>query len=279
MLYNKAKIHSHYDASILFASARKPELGKPVNSWCRLFADGEKIILRNSHYNRDFAVIHPNNTLEWVADRKTMRMLSATLTGAIHKLLPIALRRVGTGRYLAHSTYKLDDKPPYYDHGETIRTNGVKLFEGLKYDLGDNTFINPEPSSNFGIDEHKRLVWLRSLRAFKKGIKVRAKMGVFEPLCAQVHQERQQTKNWRAPDWYSDQWTDLLYTSIRDQDFSTELLKGFTQSAHVAYWRNEPPKPSRVLDAVDTVCNDMSYELRTRFGVFKESCDETDIHY
>lgn len=272
-IYHRAKIRSYQDAQQLFSTARNPAKGKPINSWSRLYCeDNDVYVLRHTQFS-DIVLgrIYPDNTLELPLDRRTMRMVSATLTGSFHKVLPVALRRVGTGRYIMMPTHMLDE---IIDRSRSrldiLCEDGFQLFDGIKVNLDYHTVVNPKATNNGEIDPEQRKVWLRQLRAFKKGMKVRAKMGVLDAACAKVASDRHATNNWRRPDWYSETWVNTLYESIRDLDYSNEILEGFAQTADVAYWKREAPTPAKVIEAVDKVCNDLSVELRSMFGVFKE---------
>ena len=119
------------------------------------------------------------------------------------------------------------------------------------------------------IDEAKRKHWLRCLRRFKYGIKVRAKLGVLQTICEQVEAERKGKQKWDAPDWSHQRWVTLLYTCIKDNEFPPELLIGFAKTAQITYMRiNLGPSVADLVDAVDYVCKQQSVALRQRFDVF-----------
>ena len=119
------------------------------------------------------------------------------------------------------------------------------------------------------VDVERRRVWLSSLRKFKRGVKIRAKLGVIEHICQQVATERKGQQTWDAPQWEHDRWITLLYTSIRDDEYPTELLVGFVKTAEVSFF-NPKMQPTVVstLNAVDYVCKQLSKQLRSKFGVF-----------
>jgi hypothetical protein len=120
------------------------------------------------------------------------------------------------------------------------------------------------------INEAKRKFWLRSLRRFKYGIKVRAKLGVLQTICEQVAAERKGKQKWDAPQWDHDRWVTLLYTSIRDNEFPKELLEGFVKTAEVTFMNpHKPPTVEGTAYAVDQVCKARSVALRQKFGVFE----------
>lgn len=118
------------------------------------------------------------------------------------------------------------------------------------------------------IDHTKRRIWLRALRRFKFGIKVRAKLGVLQSICEEVAAERR-IRQWDAPLWEDDAWTTFLYTCIKDSQFPPELLAGFVKTAEVTFMnRRQQPTVESVLEVVDLVCKQQSRQLRQKFGVF-----------
>ena len=115
----------------------------------------------------------------------------------------------------------------------------------------------------------KRREWLRALRAFKKGMLVRAKMGVLDSICQQVNAESMVVTIWKKPDWDDDIWVTMLYTAIKDKQFPTELLRGFAQSASLNL-RNFRTDKFTTLAVMEDVCTRLSLRLRQKFGVFVE---------
>jgi hypothetical protein len=119
------------------------------------------------------------------------------------------------------------------------------------------------------IDDDKRREWLRALRRFKYGIKVRAKLGVLQTICEQVGAERKGKRGWDAPQWQHDRWVTLLYTCIKDNQFPPELLIGFAKTAEVTFMASKTqPTVISMLAVVDALCKMYSKELRQKFGVF-----------
>lgn len=119
------------------------------------------------------------------------------------------------------------------------------------------------------IDEDKRREWLRALRQFKYGMRVRAKLGALQTICDQVGVERRGKYTWDAPQWEHDRWVTLLYTCIRDNTFPPELLVGFVKTAEVTFLNpRKQPTVENTLEAVNDVCKRNSRALRRKFGVF-----------
>jgi hypothetical protein len=120
------------------------------------------------------------------------------------------------------------------------------------------------------VDEVRRRQWLRALRSFKQGIKLRAKMGVLQTLCEQVAKERRKQQFWDAPQWEHEEWVVVLYEAIRDEQFPTELLVGFVKTAEITFLSpRKQPTVEGTIAAVDVVCKRLSVKLRRKFGVLR----------
>jgi len=118
------------------------------------------------------------------------------------------------------------------------------------------------------VDADKRLVWLRSLRRFKTGVRVRAKLGVIDAICQQVAEYRKKNK-WECPCWEHERWVTLLYTCIKNDTYPPELLEGFVKTAEVTFLASRrQPTTENTLKAVDQVCAKLSVALRCKFDVF-----------
>jgi len=269
--YHRAMIKSYDDARAMFKTARKPDEGKPMKTWARLFRDNGVFELRQGSVV--VARITPDNIVTFPMTVYKGRMISNTLATSLYRVLPFMWMRLGKGRYALEHTKVLDD---YIDTGNNrhrwsayLREKSPELFSGIQFNLLTGKCLNPQikPNSD-SVNQDAKIVWLRALRDFKHGIQVRAKMGVIESLCQQVVAERATDRNsWQQPDWTHDQWTELLYTSIKQRKFPTELLKGFVMTSPIHSSRGLPTAQS-TLAAVAEVCDDLSVELRRKFGVF-----------
>lgn len=270
--YNEATIKSYDDARALFKTARKPDDGKPIRSWARLHRDNGVFDVRQGEVV--IARITSDNILTFPLTVHKGRSISNTLSSSLHRVIPFMWSRLGKGRYAIEHTGVLDNhiasQPARFYWGGYMREKSPELFSGLQFNLLTGECLNARPKPNSTHVKHDtKTIWLRALRQFKHGIHLRAKMGVLETLCQQVAAERSVDRNnWHEPDWTHERWTELLYTSIKNNEFPTELLRGLVMSSKVSYWGREVPNTRTTLDAVDIVCDDLSVELRTRFGVF-----------
>jgi hypothetical protein len=119
------------------------------------------------------------------------------------------------------------------------------------------------------INKTKRREWLRALRRFKHGIKVRAKLGVLQTICDQVAAQRRDKQQWDVPIWEHDNWVTFLYTCIKNDEYPPKLLEAFAKTAEVTFLAPiKQPTVEKTLEAVDSVCRRLSKPLREKFGVF-----------
>jgi hypothetical protein len=99
-------------------------------------------------------------------------------------------------------------------------------------------------------------------------------MNVIESVIDQLIEERNNMPRdkWLRPDWFSEQWLDVLYKAVKNNDTSTSMLKLFAQSAYYSTYRRMTT--ADVLTTVENVFRQQSVVLRKRFGVFGE--EESD---
>jgi hypothetical protein len=100
-------------------------------------------------------------------------------------------------------------------------------------------------------------------------MRTQAKLGVLDTICDEVAAERKNQNTWDCPDWKHDRWVTYLYTCMKDEQYPAELVRQFVKTADVVFLNTKrQPTVSKVLDAVDLVCRDLSPRLREKFGVF-----------
>jgi hypothetical protein len=119
------------------------------------------------------------------------------------------------------------------------------------------------------VNKDARRAWLRALRCFKHGVKIRAKLGILQTYCDQVEAERRGKHTWDSPYWEDDKWVTLLYTCIKNNEYPPELLEGFVKSAEAAFFRPAgQPTVKMTVAVVNDICKQLSKQLRRKFGVF-----------
>ena len=278
---------SYQEVHEWFKKARNPENGRPVQSWARMY----QVENTEGSYNYELrlgtnvvGVFTPDNKFTFKLTSSEARNCSVTLSQALGRAIPFLWYRKATGRYVIKPTPQYAEfkkaNPNEYAWQYFHKQEGYELFDGLCFDLNTYEPVNARvPVSKQTVNKDNKLEWLRALRKFKLAVKIRARMGVLESLIQQVDNERkgQSRYDWEQPDWNSDKWQDVLYTSIKSSECSTELLKGFIKSVRRGYY-SSTTTVNEVIDEVDKVCTTYSLDLRRRFGVYDEVSDMQDTN-
>lgn len=281
---SQCTIKSYDDAKAFFAKCRTPDKGRHLKNWARLhpvsLEDGTTAYEVRAN-GKGIVRFLPDNTLMFVCNALTARETSITLSQALQRAVPFYWARVATGRYRVEHILKLpyvkssysDDH--WWEHGEHLRNKAPEFFEGIRFDLTTGECLNRKPDILSQVVPEKRKAWLSDLRKFKKQIKVRAKMGVFDSLCKEEYDRRlANRKGYEMPDWTSDYWIKLLASSIKNTQVPMELMVGIAQSCPVTYWSPRVPTREDVLKAVESICTEQSVYLRREYGVFDETITE-----
>ncbi len=260
-----------------------------------------------------FMRITPDNIVEFVAPPQAVWQHSQSIVSSAYRWIPFMFERHKKGLYrvqhtshhakamvtrveewyknqLAKAEMLSDDvgeaicndfKSACYMSSYNIQSRMMKeapaYFQGLTFNIITGECLNRRPDDKFVEKANERKVWRQALSKFKRGIKARAKVRAFDPLIEKVWAERQSQDryHWKQPDWSSQPWLDLLEKSIRNNEFSKELLIGFCSTPPSGYYQQSKPTSKEVFDGVHKILTDMSVELRRRFNVFeKEGHDE-----
>lgn len=262
-LYNDVMIKTYEDAAKLFATARNKEKGKPIKSWARLFKDGNDYTV--CFLSRVLFRITPDNMLVWECTPEELRRCAATVVSSLYRVVPFDIIRVGMGRYrVGHLINIMHSTPDWIDR--SLLREQPELFSGLSFSMLTGECNNRQPDLLTTVNPAARKLWLSTLRQYKRGLKVRQKIGALDAFAAAATAQKQQRK-YAKPDWSQDSWKDRLFECIRDQKYPEDLLTGVAQSVRVYYYQNEV-KPYDILTQFDSLCNQYSIDLRRRFGVF-----------
>lgn len=268
---------SYQEVHEWFKKARNPESGRPVQSWARMYQVGENYELRLG--STVVGVFSPDNKFTFKMTANEARNCSVTLSQALQRAVPFVWTRKAMGRYTVKPTPQFEkfkeSNPDQYAWHYFSQQEGYEVFDGLCFDLNTYEPVNARvPLSKQKVNKDNKLEWLRALRKFKLAVKIRARMGVLESLIQQVDTERngQNRYSWEHPDWNSDKWQDVLYTSIKSSECSTDLLKGFIKSVRRGYY-SSTTTVNEVIDEVDRICTTYSIDLRRKFGVYDEMSD------
>lgn len=268
MYYDECTVKSYRAMEIWFSNAKTPTKGRPLKGWARVFKVDNTYEVRASRWKETLiATYYPDDTIVMGLTPQHARWISPTLSSALHRAIPISWTRKATGVYSVQHNQIISNwmqtNPSWY----SVSAQGYEYFEGIKFDLATGECLNPKPNIILVPNTDARLLWLRASRAFKHGIKVRARMGVLDALCKQVSVS---SDDWQKPDWHNDVWVSRLYNDIKDKQFSKELLLGFVMSSNIGFWRNERPTTETTIEAVNNVLRELSMKLRVKFGVFPQ---------
>lgn len=278
--FYEAAIQTYDQAKRLYGTCRFPDKGKPVKGWCHLHKVDENFELRMD--GKTICVFAPDNTLTFTMTSAQAKNYSITLSQALARAIPIGWERVATGRHRVVHTMRIGNSGDAYRYEawrNTMKAEGIEVFNGIKFNLDTGECMNAKPTTEAQVIPAKRTEWLRALRVFKRGLKVRAKLGVLDAICQDIIAERKLTKtryDWVQPDWSNEKWIDLLFDSIKNNQHPTELLRGFAQCTLHAY---ATISRETTLKAADNVCAELSVQLRRKFGVFGDDEDEYGAIY
>jgi hypothetical protein len=276
----EATVTDYKSVKAYYERARFPDKGKPLRTWARIHKDGEDYYVKC--WNTELCRFKPNNTVVFTATSEEVWSSSNTLSSSLHRAMPLTILRIAKGRYrLAHNEQVIKNavdtsngNPSNWHHIDWwawLKKDAPEYFQGITFDLATGECLNRRPDDKLISIPEKRLHWLRALREFKKGIKVRAKMNIFEGFSDTIQKEGSHGY-YDRPDWSHDEHRALLFESIRDNKFPKELLLGITKSYRPDYtWTWARPKPNDVIKETDRICTTYSVELRRQFGVFEQS--------
>ena len=257
---------SSYEAAVLhMEKARSKAKGRPMKGagW-RLHIDyREYVVTLQDHEIGRFL---PNNTFVFTTTGERAYPVAMILSGTMHRNLPFYWQRVD------HKKYRVEHRGEAIGNGYGyvhLTSESPQLYNGLTFDLYTGRCLNPLPDAKRRADPDRRKEWLAASRAWKRKLKVIARLGVLDPLIAD---EKKNPTSWRdKPKWGQDQWLDILYKAIKDGDCNTDLIRMFV-ATEVTPWNS--CTSMQMYDRIDRVIKSQSVALRTRFGVFEEGTDD-----
>jgi len=264
---NKRYFRTYADLERLFKNCRSPAKGKPLSSWCRIHKDGSDFYLAFQGFK--FAKITSDDVFEFLITPQQGIAMSVTLSASLHYCTPMMWKRAGYGRYKV--VHEKEHENPFQKVGETIyearNRTFVELFQGIQFCLKTGACLNPRPDLLSTVNTDVRKVWLRKLKTFKRGLRVRVKIGVFDTIAKNVLEE--QYRGWYdRVEWTSETYVNALYNAIENEQYPTELLREIVISS-MTRWRPVAPSHTALLSSIDSILNNTSIQLRQKFGVFQ----------
>lgn len=228
-------IRSYADCISLMLTARSKAKGKPLASMARLYEDGKSFVLK--FYSTPVLRIDPDNTFTFVLDEHVVRSVSPALSQCLDRVTQFRWVRVDTGVYRVIN---------YSDRYKEIKTS-PQFFTGLCFDATGNQWLNRRPDLKELVNPNARVVWLRSLRNFRQGLKVRERVGAIPQAYT---------------GFYAPFDTAKFAAAIKEGNFDSFVL------GVIASNRQSSDEP--VVKTFNRLLGRFSVELRKHFGVFKE---------
>ena len=251
------KFRNYEQVQRFFMKCRTPDKGRQVNACCRVFVlpDGT---YQFKFYNTPVFTISPSNILTFIVDGKNAYSTAVSTSATMHRIVPLAWTRK------RHKVYQVGRSDiPWQDR------EWVELFNGLQFDLEARKFTNAKLPMLERIDKDKNLEWKRAITRFKRGLRVRVKLGAVKAITDNII-AKEFTDTFKRPDWDSEEWQNLLLDSIVKGEYPIQLLEGFARSnIRISYWgsRRLVPNPEEG-STIDNILSSTSISLRTKFGVF-----------
>lgn len=282
---------TYQEVKAFFITCRNKKNGKPLLSPYLITQNGDDFEFRLRYSkNSDliFAIVRPDDTMEFTLSVDLMRVWSNTLCMTFHKVFPLEFLRVATGRYKLIPLNTLPSYSDYYTQPWSqeshtaywdARTASIKkasdAFNGLKVHLPTSTYVNPLIVGATPPNKSKQAEWRKMVIAFKRQVKTRARLGVFAKIFDEVAKTRQQTGARRRPDWSDPEWESLLYNAITKSEYPKEFFLGIAESALPTFWHkgqyhSSPSDSLRVEYALENIYSLASLRLRQKFGVFED---------
>jgi hypothetical protein len=251
-------ISSYQAAQEHMAEARSKARGRPMSSkgW-RLYQDGNEYVV--NMLGKQVGRVLPDNTFMFTITGPRAGSIARTLSTTMYRNIPFHWCRTD------YKTYRVDhvrNVTKFYEHFQKP-TNAPMLYDGLTFDLFTGRCLNYLPDFKRLVDPDRRKEWLAASRAWKRKLKVAARLGVFDGL---IVQEKRDPTDWTdRPKWHQTEWLDILYKAIKDGDCGVDLLQMFVAS-ETKPW--ETLTSMQMYERIDKIVSAQSVELRERFGVF-----------
>lgn len=259
-------ISSYKAAQLHMEKARSKAKGRPMKGtgW-RLYQDGDEYVV--AVYDVQVGRFLSDNTFMFTLTGNTAHPVAQTLSGTMHRNLPFHWVRYAFKAYRVDHILNLPDRYVWAHFQKP--TNAPAVYDGLKFDLTTGRCLNPRPDHKREADPERRKEWLAASRAWKRKLKVIARIGGLDGLIAA---EKANPTTWPdRPRWGLDEWLDILYKAIKDGDCGVDLLRMFVAS-ETHTW--ETPTSMQVYERIVKIVSNQSVELRHRFGVFKGDVDD-----
>lgn len=251
-----------------FAKARTPEKGRPIKQGWRMFRGDDNEFFITAHSYR-VCTFNPDNTVTFDLTAQSHACICHTLSSTLSTVIPYMICRVGTGRYVVNHVGVVVNVPSGSRWYTAFTKQAHDLFTGITFDNKSMTCINPQPKASRETENvEKRRVWLQTLRRFKRGIAVRAKLGIFTAINEAMKKE-QFGSTTLMMDINSDSFVEFLYRCMRDDVYPDELLRSLCFHRY-ATWRPSGVGADKLaVQLASSNIQGLSFRLRRHFGVWE----------
>lgn len=189
------------------SKARSKNAGRPLGSYRLYHAGNGTFMLKMDHVT--IGKFFPDNTFMFTMTLSTMRRVANRLAYHFHYTFGIGFKRRGVGDY---------DVIPI---GSGTVRESHRYFDGMVINLTTGWLENPQPE----VEASRQREWRGAVRRFNRGIRLRAKLGVFDALVAM-----NDTRTSYGANWLDDSLLEELALAIKTQTYPNELLKLFVSS-------------------------------------------------
>ena len=277
--WNNCPLRTYADAFAHFSTAKNKLNGKPLRQWARVYINGSTLeFYYGDNKGVKFGEWTPDNIFTFTSSPHELRNTCAvTFASSLYRAVPFMWQRVGTGRYRIQHTAKI----PYKEYRQTnytdermdwihMRTKAINYEKGLRFNMLTGECIDAPPEYSELVNDSARKEWLRGLRKFKYAMKVRGRIGAFDPIIQSIKSDSNAMANRGVPDWSDKIWLYALSDAIKTGDISLEIMRGFASHALFDryYYHRGSISTANILEVVDAVCKTYSFDLRKQFGVF-----------
>ena len=236
---DKGKFQTYQDFYDDFKKCRSAAKGRPIKGWCRLFKDGRDFVVKQVGWRgaaQPLFRISPDNTVTFEAPANRIRDGAQTLVSSLYRVVPITIERKRKGIYIVGGLHSMKVK---YDHRYNahmqdwieFRKRCPEYFNGIQFNLLTGECLNPQPNVMDTVIPEKRTQWLSDVKRYKKGLKIRAKVGAFDAITVSVADERANASGnyWEfqsnIPKWDDAEVTQHVLECMKTEVYPADILR------------------------------------------------------
>ena len=258
-----------------FAKAKTPEKGRPIKQGWRMFRGEDNEFFITAHSCR-VCTFNPDNTVTFDLTAQSHGCVQHTISSTLQSVIPYIICRVGKGRYVVNHIGVPVTVPAGSRWYTAFTKQAPDLFPGITFDNKSMTCINPQPKATRESENvENRRAWLQALRRFKRGLAVRAKLGVFTAMNAAMKNEQFATTALMM-DINSDVFVEFLYKCMRDDLYPEELLRFLCFHRYSTFRPSSMSVDKLALQVASSNLQGLSFRLRRHFGVWESGVDSDE---